>query len=362
MALTFSLLLGKHESMPSFFVPTPSPSAVYCQRNGRATRRERLMRPLGMFFLTSALLLSAPRAHADEATAQALFEAGVAARENGELSTACDQFEASNDLDSAPGTVLNLADCREQLGQLAQAWQRYVEVSEILPSDDERVPYARKKAEELKARLPSVTLSWALDTTRGEIYLDGKRLPESVVGVPLPVDPGAHRYVVRSPDRQDAVIEVSLREGESKALELAAGPLRALPSEGQASAPQGSEASDSDPLRMVAWTSLGAGAASLAVGTITGIMAMGKASTVEEDCLDDYCRTQEGKDAADAGNTLATVSTVTFIAGGVLAATGITLLVVGPDSEQESAARSRRLSIAAGPLIGGGALRLKGAF
>lgn len=346
--------------MPSFFPAIPVHAAMCCQRKSRVSQLGRWLHGSSLLVLTTTLLLVAPEVRADEATAQALFEAGVSAREQGDLSAACEKFEASHELDTAPGTALNLADCREQLGQLAQAWQRYVEVAETLPSDDERVPYARKKAEELKARLPSVTLSWALDTPRAEIYLDGKRLPPSVVGVPLPVDPGAHRYVVRDAEREDAIFEVSLKEGESKALELSTGPLRTT--EAPANAQVASSSEGADPWRTAGWVGVGVGAAGLAVGTITGIMAVGKSKTVDEECRDDYCRSEEGKQAADAGHTLATVSTVSFIAGGVLAATGVTLLLVGPESHSSAAMDTNRLSITAGPLWGGGALRLKGAF
>ena len=93
-------------------------------------------------------------AAADEAAAEALFEAGAAARDEGDYATACEKFQASNDLDPAPGTILNLADCREQLGQLAQAWQFYREAAEKLPAGDERAAYSKEKADELKPLLP----------------------------------------------------------------------------------------------------------------------------------------------------------------------------------------------------------------
>jgi hypothetical protein len=58
----------------------------------------------------------------DRAGAEALFEAGREALDKGDYEVACQRFEESNRLESAAGTILNLANCREQLGQLASAW------------------------------------------------------------------------------------------------------------------------------------------------------------------------------------------------------------------------------------------------
>lgn len=76
----------------------------------------------------------------------------------------------------------------------------------------------------------------------------------------------------------------------------------------------------------------GIGAAGLAVGAITGILAMGKASDVKDGCPQNHCRTQPLVDEASSGKTLGTVATIGFIVGGVGAAVGLVGLFSGGKS------------------------------
>src|SRR5688572_29187335 len=97
------------------------------------------------------MLVSAPvgAQERDRAAAEALFRAGREAAGRGDYATACQRFEESNRLEPTAGTVMNLANCREQLGQIASAWQRYREAIEKLPAEDERVGIARERSAEI---------------------------------------------------------------------------------------------------------------------------------------------------------------------------------------------------------------------
>ncbi len=298
--------------------------------------------------LVLALGLSAPHAAADQAsTAQALFEAASNARDAGDFRTACEKFEASLELDRAAGTTLNIADCREQLGQLAQAWQRYVEAAERLSDSDPRAKYAESKAQQLKSRLPLVTLSWGAQDRPGTVFLDGVALPSSAIGLALPVDPGKHTYLVQAEGRDDAKFDIEIKEAERKNLTLELGPIQKEDDPGHpALKPPAKAAPPADQLTLDSnsntgwskstwgWASVGVGAASLAVGGVTGLMALSRANTVDDNCDDDFCINTEGKKAADSGRTLATISTLTFVAGGVLAAAGVTLLLLDTRSDE----------------------------
>ena len=80
------------------------------------------------------------------------------------------------------------------------------------------------------------------------------------------------------------------------------------------------------------------GLAGLGVGLGFGIAAKNDADIAHEFCDGNECRTQRGLDAAKDASDAASVSTVAFIAGGVLAALGITFLVAGgEDGEREVA-------------------------
>jgi hypothetical protein len=77
---------------------------------------------------------------------------------------------------------------------------------------------------------------------------------------------------------------------------------------------------------------LGAGVIGLGVGGVTGAMAMSETSTIEEGCVGDHCLPSDAG-RGERASTLAAVSTASFIAGGVLAAAGVVLLVVRPGGD-----------------------------
>ena len=113
--------------------------------------------PAAVAVATFALLTAlAVDAHADPVTAEALFRAGRAAMDAGNPKEACARFAESQRLEPAGGTLLNLGECHEALGELASAWQAYVEASELLK--DDRRTYALKKRGELEPRLARVEL------------------------------------------------------------------------------------------------------------------------------------------------------------------------------------------------------------
>jgi uncharacterized protein HemY len=61
-------------------------------------------------------------AQGDKATAEALFAEGRRLMSSGNYATACQKFAASQKLDPALGTSLNLADCYDKSGRTASAW------------------------------------------------------------------------------------------------------------------------------------------------------------------------------------------------------------------------------------------------
>ena len=89
---------------------------------------------------------------------------------------------------------------------------------------------------------------------------------------------------------------------------------------------------------------------------------LSKKSTVEEHCENDICSDQAGVDAADAGRTLSTVSTITFAVGAAGIGAGLVLLLTtgGGDSSSGGAAPSVALLPSVSPL--GGGVRLVGTF
>ena len=76
------------------------------------------------------------------------------------------------------------------------------------------------------------------------------------------------------------------------------------------------------------------------MGTITGLLALGKASTAKTECPNVNDCSTAGTDAVDSGRTLGTISTIGFIVGGVGAAVGVYGLVWGKPESSASVAVS----------------------
>lgn len=296
---------------------------------------------LTLGWLSLVLALSTPAAATDpddEARATALFKEGRAAMTAEDFETACARFAESQRLLPARGTLLNLAVCREKQGALAAALEAFEEVLLELPENDERRAFALEQAEGLRARVPVVTLARSDDlSASARITREGVELP---LDEPLRLDPGDHVIVVEMAGHQKRRYRLRLEEGEQETLTLEPGPSE-LPDGGA-----DEEADDGlSPLVVAGVTASVLGGAALAVGAVTGGLAIDKKGVVDRDCGPATCTTQEGVDAAAEGATLASVSTATFIIGGAAIATGVILIVLGLDEEPGE-------GVAVTPLVG----------
>ena len=146
------------------------------------------------------ILVASARAVAQEAAADALFDSARTAMARHDFDRACEQFRASDKLDPAAGTELNLADCEEKRGHLASAWELFRTVEEKLNPSDERVTVAHGRAQALQARVPRLTLELAAGAPKSSSVRDGSvELGSATFGISLPVEPGSHELVVSAP-------------------------------------------------------------------------------------------------------------------------------------------------------------------
>ena len=139
--------------------------------------------------LFALLLLGATTALADDrARAEQLFQEGRALMEQGKTAEACAKLEASDKLDAATGTELNLAMCWEKLGKTASAWSLFVQLSTT--QKGARARFAADHAARLRPLLSMLVVTVA--TPNAYVTVDGVTLPVAEYGVAVPVDPGPH--------------------------------------------------------------------------------------------------------------------------------------------------------------------------
>lgn len=279
--------------------------------------------------------------------------------ETGDYERACDLFHRANQLYPAP--VLELWEARslDKLGRLVEAEERYASVQryKVKSEDTEVVRTAVREAsielENLRKRIPTITI-----TLRGrnasdagiEIHLDGKRLNPALIGYPIPVDAGARSVRLVVGGKEAERIALTLVEGDSKPVELDAD-LGAH----QAAADRGSSrerisrglaahhiAQVPDRPRpwyvnpILGWVGVGVGAAGLAIGAATGLVASRKHTELSAHCIPNAVCPSEYADELDSFRAYRTASTLGYALGGLAFAGGASILIFGHEPKTGS--------------------------
>ena len=268
-------------------------------------------------------------AQADKPTAEALFRSAKAFEKEGNVEGACPKYVESHRLDPKPGTILNVARCHEATGRVATAWADYLEAATFASRahQTDREKFARTKIEELEQKLSYVELTFP--TTPGlEAALDGKPLAAATAGTRIPLDPGKHVFDARAPGKAPWTSTITVPEGpHSRVVEIPALADATLKEEQAPLAARDNQTRQGGAVQpTIGWISLGVGAVGIGLGTAFGLRTLGRKSLRDEHCLGLRCD-QTGVDADRSARSSATISTVSFVAGGALLAAGVILLV-----------------------------------
>ena len=171
-----------------------------------------------------------------------------------------------------------------------------------------------------------------------------------------------YRRYLRAPDAEPDLVQkanerlTALKQGEV----VPAGP-PAPPALATAAPAAAADAGTAHPssLRTAALVVVAAGVATFGASMALGLLAKGKNDDANALCRGDVCQSSEGVSLSQQASTLATASTVTFCASLVLAASGLTLILVAPSGSDP---RSARLALTPSLAVRGAALDLEGAF
>ena len=297
---------------------------------------------------------------ADESTrnaARRIAEEGLSLFEKGQWAEALDRFERAGAAVKAPTMTLMAARSLEKLGRLVEASERYHATAAMQLDADASAAFrkaqedATKERAALLPRIPSLVIDAGAAPAEAAVTLDGKPIAASLLGSPIPVDPGAHTVILTRGEK--ALTErFTVKEGETKRLAFAA------------SEPAGA----ASPLRTVGWISLAAGGAGLVGAAVAGGMLLStKAQLDGAGCKEGQCPPQTAGDVATY-NDLRPVTTGLLTAGAVLAVAGGLAILVAPSSppkttgERAPGSGPRRAGVAVQPLIGVGSVGLRGVF
>lgn len=152
--------------------------------------------------LSSSMTLAQPAG----AQAETLFRQGRDLMASGKTAEACSAFQESQRLEPAVTTLLNLAGCREKLGQIATAWGLFLEAerqtrSATTAADRQLHDVAQKRAAGLEPRIskleidvPDASKLDGLEIKRGEERIDAGAWNRA-----LPVDGGTYTISATAP-------------------------------------------------------------------------------------------------------------------------------------------------------------------
>lgn len=301
-----------------------------------------------------------------KAAAKAAADRGQALFDEGRHDEAIAAFREADQAFHAPTFILMIARAHEKRGRLRDARAAYQQVV-----DEQLVHYAPQvffdaqaaAKTELAALLPRiptllVTVTGALsrDVT---LLIDGQ---PATLAQASPQDPGEHTVAASAPGREPATQTVTLQEGANARItvELKVPPppapkptVTAPPPPLAVPPPPPPQAQATPVFTTPSRVLLALGGLGLGVGTLTAVMAANDIAQLEKQCPGKVCY----DDAAipyDSEQTLTIVSTLSFIAGGAAAASGIGLLIWDMNRSPSPA----RTSIVAGP----GWVGVKGRF
>ncbi|MGZ3477763.1 MAG: hypothetical protein ACXWUG_31265 [Polyangiales bacterium] len=305
--------------------------------------------------LLSALLLAAPlRAEpttVQKSTADALFKEGKKAMDAKDWDSACPKLAESHRLQPGGGGVLALALCHEQQKRFASALAEYKEAVFLARRDKrkDREDAASQKVVELEQKVSHLTLRMS-DGAKAqgvEIELDGSAIAASSIGVAFAVDGGKHVVVAKAAGRVTRTTEISIAP-EKESREIVVEPLEneaKKPEPIVASKPpekQPSEPPHTSSRRTFAVIAGSVSLVAIGVGTYFGLRASSLHGDVKTNCPDLRCSDPSYVDRNDDSRKFATISTVSFVVGGVALATGIVLFATGGanDSPKQGGVRS----------------------
>lgn len=250
----------------------------------------------------------------------------------GRFVEACTKLEESHQVDPAPGTLLNLADCYERIGRTASAWELFLDVAALAQSAG-RVQHetlARARAGALEPKLSRLRVTVNAPSRGLSVHRDGIVLQPSDWGATFPVDPGQHVIEATAPDKWDfrimryvppgavvVTVDVPLLVEKSKPSPKA--PLQTTP---QAPSPpppphKPDEPSSGSWRQIASYTTVGLGVAALGAGTFF---------------YADYSLRSDSKNGNDRWEE--TASVYSFVGAGVMLGAGLYFLLTAPSTKK----------------------------
>lgn len=304
-----------------------------------------------------ALSLTAPAAASDaesKAAARELAQEGITLARGGKCGDALPKLERAEKLFHAPTILVWIGECQIQLGELVVGTETLNRVvREQLAADAPQAfkdaqTHAQTLLDQTQPRIARLTIEVGPERPADlKVTVSGKDVPDAMLGVARPTNPGSVEIVATAPGYRESRLSLELGEGERTTQSIT---LERDPNAILASSPETPAAAEpSSAARTWGFVGVVAGGALLAGGGVTGFLALGEKGALS--CPNNLCSSSADQETLDRAHLYANLSTALFIAGGVLGATGITLLLLPTSDSGPTALR-----------VGPASVRLTGSF
>jgi hypothetical protein len=300
---------------------------------------------------------------ADKETARRLMSEGRSKRDAGDLRGALEAFKAADALMVVPTTSIEVARTEIAMGQLVEAHDKLLTIERIEAAPNEPRPFvdaraaARSLATEVEARIPTLKIAIAglAADVSPRVSVDGAEIPAASLVAPRAIDPGHHVVTASAAGREPKTAEIDVAEKEAKEVTLDLSAPTAMPAP---EAPEPGTKPHAGGLPVLAWAGFGVGAAGVVTGSVTGLLAISSFNSAKsKGCVGNHCPPASYGDL-DTANTMATVSTVSFVVAGLGVGLGVASLFLVPSAPSEPGGASVNVR----PWFGPGSAGLVGTF
>lgn len=164
-----------------------------------------------------------------KATARAAYLEGVKLQDAGNCAEALPRLEAAQKFYSAPTHLLHIAQCQATSGKLVESSETYeslVRTPLTKESPDafrQAQEEGKKELAQIKPRVPTLRIQVApppASLSSLIVKLNGSAIPNEVLGIARPVNPGKYKVTVWAAGYKEASETVDVVEGAPRAIEL----------------------------------------------------------------------------------------------------------------------------------------------
>jgi hypothetical protein len=336
---------------------------------------------LALASVSPAYAQAQPSAQALE-TARNLFKEGKDLRAKGDLQGALEKFQAAHALGNTPVTGIELARTYVMVGKIVEAREVCLGIARTPVASDETERSAEARtdaatlAEQLKPRIPTlvVRVQGLVNGEAAALVIDGVAVPAAAATAPQKVNPGKHVVVAKAGDgrtAREARTQAEIGEAQTREVTVVLPP----PPAGETGTGTGAimgtgTGTTGERKHRTSLTTVGLviGGIGAAAGTIAGVAAMSKKSTLDQECTggaDHHgCTSPQAQSDHSSAVFLASMSDIAFGVAGVGAAIAIIGVLTGSGSNAGGGARPQGTGSAAriAPWIGPGSAGVHGSF